>query len=595
MPRWLPLPPLRRYPKDALGPDMLAAFTVLFLGVPQGLAYATIAGLPPVVGLYAATIPAIVGSLFRSSPLVIAGPTNALSLLVGAGMADKMGVDPVATALTLALLVGVFQAASGLLRLGALVDFISTAVVLGYITGAGVLIGFGQLHNATGTSGPGGRIWVTTRGWLDQLGEASGMAVGVTLATVVLVIAARWAEKRGGKRIPGAIVAMGLGLVANLVFGLERHGLAVVSDLAPIPSGFPSLTVPDLSLAPSLIPLAVACAVLSLVESSSVARSAASRTGSRLDASTEFFGQGLANLAAAFFGGYPISGSLARSSLNERAGARTRMSGVFGGLMMLGALATLGPLLNHTPVASLAGLMFVVAYDLIDVRRIRAAVRSSHEDAAAFFATMFGTWAFSLDVAIYLGVGISLVLFLRRARLVRVTELAPEGPRLAEVPEDGAAPPNPIRLLHVEGSLFFGAAGELREALSRVLAEPSTQVLVVRLKRASGLDATTAGMLGELAELSRAAGHHIVLAGVTARAYEVLQRSGALQRLGPSNVFQTRSQWFRALGAGLERAAELCPTGEHAFAAFLATAKPEDPTGGAGSEHDTAPASTAQN
>lgn len=580
MPRWLPLPPLRRYPKDAFGPDLLAAFTVLFLGVPQGLAYATIAGLPPVVGLYAATIPAIVGSLFRSSPLVIAGPTNALSLLVGAGMANEIGTDPVATALTLALLVGVFQAASGLLRLGALVDFISTAVVLGYITGAGVLIGFGQLHNATGTSGSSGRIWVTFGGWLDKLEEASGIAIVVTLATVAVVIATRWFDKRTGRRIPGAIVAMSLGLVANLLFGLEGHGLAVVSDLAPIPSGFPPLTLPDLSLAPGLIPLAIACAVLSLVESSSVARSAASRTGTRLDASTEFFGQGLANLAAAFFGGYPISGSLARSSLNERAGARTRLSGVLGGVMMLLALATLGSVLNHTPVASLAGLMFVVAYDLIDIQRIRAAVRSSHEDAAAFFVTMLGTWAFSLDVAIYVGVGISLVLFLRRARLVRVTELVPEGTQLAEAPQDEGRPSNPIRLLHVEGSLFFGAAGELRQALGRVLAEPTTQVLVVRLKRASGLDATTAAMLGELAELSRDQGHHIVLAGVTARAHEVLERSGALERLDPKNVFQTRSQWFQALAAGLERATELCPQGSEAFDAFLAGAKPQDPTDG---------------
>ncbi|MBV1858751.1 MAG: SulP family inorganic anion transporter [Nannocystaceae bacterium] len=578
MPRWLPLPPLRRYPKGALGPDLLAAFTVLFLGVPQGLAYATIAGLPPVVGLYAATIPAIIGSLFRSSPLVIAGPTNALSLLVGAGIANEMGTDPVATALTLALLVGALQAAAGLLRLGALVDFISTAVVLGYITGAGVLIGFGQLHNATGTSGPSGRIWVTVRGWLDHLGDASGLAIAVTLTTIGVLVATRWFERRTGKRIPGAIVAMSLGLVANLVFGLERHGLAVVSDLAPIPSGFPPLTLPDVSLAPGLFPLAIACAVLSLVESSTVATSAASRTGTRLDASTEFFGQGLANLAAAFFGGYPISGSLGRSALNERTGARTRLSGVLGGLMMLAVLATLGPLLNHTPVASLAGLMFVVAYDLIDLQRIRAAVRSSHEDAAAFFATMLGTWAFSLDIAIYVGVGISLVLFLRRARLIRVTELVPDGMRLSEAPEHAGGPANPVRLLQVEGSVFFGAAGELREALGRVLHDPATKVLVVRLKRASGLDATTAAMLAELAEFSRAQGQHIVLAGVTARAYEVLERSGALQRLDPKNVFQTRSQWFRALAAGLERAAELSPQAERAFGTFLENAKRQDPT-----------------
>lgn len=576
MPRWLPLPPLRRYPRDAVGPDMLAAITVLFLGVPQGLAYATIAGLPPVVGLYAAAIPAIVASLFRSSSLVVAGPTNALSLLVGGAMAPSLGADPTALALTLALLVGLFQASAGLLRLGSLVDFISTAVVLGYITGAGVLIGVGQLHNATGTAGPTGRLWVTLGGWFETLGQANPVAVAMTLGTGVLVVCIRILNNRLGRRVPSAIVAMGLGLAINVAFDLESRGLTVISDIEPIPGGLPSVTLPDLSLAPGLLPLAAACAVLSLVESSSVARSISSRTGEPLDPSAEFFAQGLANIAAGLFGGYPISGSLARSALNERAGARTRMAGILGGTLMLIALATLGPVLDHTPVASLAGLLFVIAYDLVDLTRIRAIGRASIEDAIAFTVTMLGTWAFSLDVAIYIGVGLSLVLFLRRARLVRVTELVPVGAKLREATErdDGH---RPIRLLHVEGALFFGAAGELRDALGRVLAEPATKVLVVRLKRAAGLDATTAAMLGELATLTREGGRHLVLAGVTTESHAVLERSGALERLGPENVFETRARWFSALASGLRRAEELCPE-DTSFAAF-STETNDDETG----------------
>ncbi len=575
MPRWLPRPALRRYPKDAIAPDLAAAFTVLFLGVPQGLAYATIAGLPPVVGLYAATIPSIVASLFRSSSFVVCGPTNALSLLVGGALAQHIGVDPVAAALTLALLVGVFQASAGLLRLGSLVDFVSTAVVLGYITGAGVLIGFGQLHNATGTTGPGGRLWTTFGGWLHQLSNLRGSAVAVTLSTIAVVLAVRWWNERKGTRIAPEIVAMSLALGVNLLFNLEAYGLVVIADVAPIPSGLPPLTIPSLRLAPDLLPLAAACAVLSLVEASSVARASSSRKGVPLDASTEFFGQGLGNIAAAFFGGYPVSGSLGRSALGERAGARTRMAGILGGVLMLLALVTLGPLLNHTPVASLAGLLFVIAYDLVDVERIRSTARSSRGDAAAFTATMLGTWAFSLDVAIYVGVGISLVLFLRRARLVRVTELVPDGSRLAEATEPQHGP---LRLLHVEGSLFFGAAGELREALSTVLMEPTTKVLVVRLKRAVGLDATTAAMLGELASLVQAQGRSLVLAGVTGRAYDVLRRSGALLRLGKPNVFRTRALWFSALASGLERGLALCPEARPAFEAFLAGTPHEDPS-----------------
>ncbi len=578
MPRWLPLPSITHYPKGALGSDVVAALTVLFLGVPQGLAYATIAGLPPVVGLYASAIPTIVGSLFRSSPYVLAGPTNALSLLVGSAIAEATGSDPVPIALTLALMVGVFQVLAGALKLGALVDFISTAVVLGYITGAGILIGVGQLHNATGTIGPSGRIWVTLGGWLQTLADAQPLAVAVTVSTILTVVAVRRINRRRGKRVPSAIVAMGLGLITNLVFDFEAQGLRVVSDLQPIPPGLPPLTMPDFGQIPGLVPLAIAVAVLSLVESSSVARSLSAKRGETLDASTEFFGQGMANLAAAFTGGYPISGSLSRSALNERIGARTRLAGMIGGVAMLVALATLGQLLDHTPVASLAGLMVVVAVDLVDTHRIRAVCRSSREDLIAFWATMLGTWAFSLDVAIYLGVAITVALFLRRARLVRVVELVPRGARLVEASKDDPALARPVRVLHVEGSLFFGAAGQLRDALIGVLSEATTRVLVVRLKRATGLDATTALTLAELAQLAGEKDRHLVLVGVTSRTHRVLERSGALARFEDGNVFQTRTRWFSAMEAGLMRAAELCPGCTEAFAPFLAaTGAPIEP------------------
>ncbi len=592
MPRWLPLPPISSYPKGALGPDVVAAITVLFLGVPQGLAYATIAGLPPVVGLYASAIPTLIGSLFRSSPYVLAGPTNALSLLVGGAIGEATGHDPVPIALTLALMVGVFQILAGALRLGALVDFISTAVVLGYISGAGILIGVGQLHNATGTAGPTGRIWVTMGGWFTTLSEAQPLAVGVTIATVLTVIVVRQLNRRTKRRVPSAIIAMGLGLAANLVFDLESRGLRVVSDLAPIPPGFPSLTMPELGRIPELVPLAIAVAVLSLVESSSVARSLSSKRGESLEASTEFVGQGMANLAAAFTGGYPISGSLSRSALNERAGAQTRLAGMLGGVMMLLALATLGQWLNHTPVASLAGLMVVVAVDLVDVRRIRLVCRSTREDLVAFSATMLGTWAFSLDVAIYIGVGITIVLFLRRARLVRVVEFVPRGARLVETSGDDPPSGRPVRVLHVEGSLFFGAAGELRDALSAVLSEETTRVLVVRLKRATGLDATTATMLGEVAQQARAHGRHLVLVGVTSRTHEVLERSGALARFEDGNVFETRTRWFSAMAAGLSRAAELCPGCTDAFGPFLAATDHRSDDSEGDSEGDDSPSAS---
>ncbi|MCH9685940.1 MAG: SulP family inorganic anion transporter [Deltaproteobacteria bacterium] len=548
----LPLPPLSRYPARDLPADVVAAVGVCVLTVPQALAYATIAGLPPAMGLYAAAIPTIVGSLFRSSRHVIAGPTNALSLLVGAAVATGLGGDPVGVALTLALLVGVMQLAAGLLRLGSLVDYISGPVVLGYITGAGVLIGVGQLHNATGTSGPRGSLLATLEGWLPAISDASAIALGMTVGTIVVIFAIRALGRRLGQRFPGAITAMGLALGANMLLDLESHGLQVLSDLAPIPNGLPAPVLPDLSTVGVLLPVAVACTVLSLVESSAVARATASRTGQRLDASTEFAGQGLANIAAGLFGGYPISGSLARTALNERLGARSRIAGILSGLLMIGVLLSLGAVLDHTPIASLAGLLLVVAWDLLDRPRIVQTLRASRSDALAFVATTVATWTLSLDMAIYLGVGVSVVLFLRRARVLTLREMIVDDQgRWQECPLGQDCSPGRlpgVRVLQVEGPLFFGASGELVASLDAVLHTDGVHAVVLRLKRAQGMDVTIAHALAEAAQRAEADGRRLILVGLDDRMVGVLNRSGAAASFPTEHLIRMSPTRFAALG-----------------------------------------------
>ncbi|MFO7567055.1 MAG: SulP family inorganic anion transporter [Enhygromyxa sp.] len=592
----------RRTIRDRLagfGPDAMAATVVLFLAIPQGLAYATIAGLPPAAGLYAAALPTIVGSLFRSSRHVVVGPTNALSLLVGAAVIGTSAHDPMEVAIALAFGVALFQLVATALRLSAIVDYISSPTVLGYITGAGLLIGIGQLHNVTATEGPSGRIWTTVGGWFEALPGADPLALGFAGGTVLTVILlrlasrrarARLASGRGGRasrivaKLPAALVVTLLGIAVNLGFGLERLGLRVVSDLSPIPTGLPPLTWPSLGLSFELLPVAFACTVLSLVESNAVARSIAARTGDQLDARREFLGQGLANLAAALTGGYPVSGSLSRSALNERLGARTRAAGVITGLLMIVVLLALAWLLDHTPIPSLAGLLLVVAWDLVDVPRIRRTLRTSPGDGLAFLATMLGTWTLSLDQAIYLGVGVSLVKFLRKARLLTVHELVVDetgrlqeqalGQRLAP----GTSRCDEIRLLHVEGPLFFGSASELRRALDEVVASPRLQVLILRVKRATGLDLSVAEELIAIADLLHARGRHLVLVGMTPDLSEVLERSGASAVIGEDNLFPTRRRWFAALRAAIERAVELAAD-KHAPDCPLARANPALPGG----------------
>ena len=554
---FLPFTDLATYSGSDLRQDALAALTVVFMAVPQGIAYAMIAGLPPATGLYAAAVPAVIGSLFRSSRHVVSGPTNALSLLVGGALAVHLGADPVVVAVTLALMVGVLQVLAGALGLGALVDFISRPVVLGYITGAAVLIGVGQLENLTGTQGVRGHLLYRLGTWARGLDAANGVTLALGLGTAALIVILR----RVNRRLPGAIIAMGVATLLSWALDLPRFGVMRVLDMHPVPVGLPPLSVPDLSLMQGLLPIAVAATVLSLVEANAVARAIAAHTGQRLHSGAEFAGQGLANLAAAFTSGYPVSGSLSRSALNHRAGAASRLAGVMSGVAILLVLLVLGPLVNETPIASLAGLLMVVAWDLVDRPQIRSTLRSGWSDRLTFLATVLGTWLLSLDQAIYLGVGLSLVFLLRQVRLLGVRELEVDvkgglhevGP-LADSQEDLHRHQGAVRVLQLEGRLFFGVEGDLSNLLDGVLREPQVRALVLRLKRTQGMDVTVARVILEHAQQMRSQGRHVLLAGVPGATLRLLERVGVVAELGAAQVFEERADWTQSLGAAYRRA-----------------------------------------
>lgn len=539
-------PDLRGYSLAHLRADIVAALTVLFISVPAGIAYARIADLPPALGLWAGAVPVIVSSVFRDNRHVLSGPSNAVSLLVGGAMALGLRADPVTIAVTLAFLVGAIQVAAGVLRLGSLVDFVSTPVVLGYITGAAVLIGVGQLHHLTATAGARGPLWERLGIWLGGLDQTAWQALVMGLGTLLFIVVVR----RINRRLPAAMLAMTLAIALTLLFDLQAAGLRTVGQIAPIPAGLPPFTLPDLHLAAALLPLAGATATLSLIESTSVARSISAKTGDPLNPTREFIGQGLSNLSAAFTGGYPVSGSLSRSGLNHQVGARTRLAGVLTGVMMIVALLFLAPLLDATPVAALAGLLVIVAWDLIDVVRIRRVIRSSGTDAIAFVITVVGTWSLELDYAVYLGVGISLVMLLRQMRMLNVRQLRfdEEGRIYRSDAEDAPPPHEGMVILNVQGRLFFGAVQELRSAVERRLdRDRGLRVVVLRLGRTRGMDVTVVDALQDLAARLERRGGSLHIAGVSARVAAVLER---VWSVGPRpTIHQETGEWLGALTA----------------------------------------------
>jgi len=556
----LPLPwqataPLSR---ADLRTEAVAGLAVAVMSVPQGIAYAMVAGLPPAMGLYAGAVPAIVGALFRSSRLVVVGPTNALSLVFATAIAARAD-DPVAVAATLALLVGVLQIAAGLLRLHALVDFISAAVVTGYITGAATLIAVGQLPHVTGTPATSGDIFTRTGHWVASLPATQPLSLAVAVGTVLLIALLRTRLPRG---LP-ALVVLGAATAASAAFDLRGRGVTVIADLAPVPVGLPPLTLPELEGSLALGSVAVAAMVLSLVESTSVSRALAAQTGERVDVGRDFVGMGAANLAAAFTGAYPVSGSLARSALNHANGARTRLAGALSGAFVLVVLLGLGPVVDHTPVAAVAGLIIVVVRDLVDPEAIRSLWHSGLSDRWAFAGTVLGTWMLPLDQAIYLGVGISIVLFLRRARLLTVREFVVDRDlHLREVDPDESPTGGPgrcgaIRVLQVEGPLFFASASELEAVLTETAADPAVRVVVVRLKRAQGVDYTAGRVLARIHDDLAGEGRHLLLVGMREDMMRRLEDIGVAEAFDAEELFPTQPGWFVAMNQALEHALDL--------------------------------------
>ncbi len=280
----------------------------------------------------------------------------------------------------------------------------------------------------------------------------------------------------------------------------------------------------------------------------------------------EFTGQGLANLSAAFFGGYPVSGSLGRSALNQQSGAESRVSALGCGVLMIFVLLFLGPLVGKTPIASLAGLLLVLANDLIDRDRIKLILRGTIADRAAFIATVVGTWVLPLDRAIYLGVGISITMFLRQARLLSIREMAiGEKGRFREIdaePGEAVRLCTAIRILNLTGPLFFAVGGELERALEPYVRDENIRVLILRLRQAQNIDITTANIIETTAEKLTRQGRTLTLLGLRRSTLTLFDQTGLLERLGRENVFPAQAGWFTAMEAALRRALTLA--GPHA-------------------------------
>lgn len=548
MRRWWP-----RVNRTSLRADIFAGLTGGIILVPQGVAFATIAGMPPEYGLYAAMVPAVIAALFGSSWHLVSGPTTAISIVVFSALsplAEPGSADYVRLAITLSFLVGVVQLALGWLRLGTLVNFVSHTVVVGFTAGAAVLIAASQVRNFFGLEIPrGASLGQTLWALGTQAADINPYVTGIALLTLVASVLSR----KFAPKVPHMIVGMVVGSVAawllNRWLGQEATGVRTVGGLQAL---LPPLSGPDLSPAvlSQLIPVAIALAMLALTEAVAIARSMALNSGQRIDGNQEFVGQGLSNLLGSFFSSYPSSGSFNRSGLNFSAGAQTPLAAVFSAGFLVLILLVVAPLAAYLPVAAMAGILFLVAWGLIDRKHIGEILRGSRAESAVLVVTFFATLVMQLEFAIYVGVLLSLMMYLNRTSHPGLDDVKPDPePGRYHFGDDTGLPDCPqLKMLRINGSLFFGAADHVENALTAVdEATPTQKHLLLVTPGMNFVDLAGAELLAREARRRRRLGGGLYLFNAKREVQETLKRSGHYEAVGEGNIFPLKSDPIAAI------------------------------------------------
>jgi sulfate permease, SulP family len=554
-----------RVDRASLRADLIAGLVGAIVVLPQGVAFATLAGMPPEYGLYCAMVPTIVAALWGSSWHAVSGPTNAVSLVVFATvsmLAEPGSAQYVHLVLTLSFMSGTMMLAMGVLRLGALVNFISHTVVVGFTAGAAMLIFDAQLSNFFGVYIPRNISFLRSiEVFAVQIPYIRPYVLLVGVATLATGILAR----RYLRQVPYMIAAMLAGSVLafalNQALGAEVTG---IRTLGALPGALPPLSHPEFELEKlkKLLAIAVAITVLGLTEAVSIGRAIALKSGQRIDGNQEFIGQGLSNIVASFFSGYPVSASFNRSGLNYEAGARTPLAAAFSSLFLIVVLIGVAPLMAYLPTASMAAILFLVAWGLIDFGGIRTIVRASRAETAVLALTFAATLLLELEFAILVGVVLSLLVYLNRTSRPSMRSLVPDprhATRKMAVLEKGLAECPQLKILRIEGSIYFGAVNHVGahfETLREV--SPGQKNLLLLAKSINFVDVAGAELLAHEAEQRRKIGGQLYLYSLRQPVRDMLARGGYIDQIGQANIFATKREAIGGVFARLDRS--ICRT-----------------------------------
>jgi SulP family sulfate permease len=533
------------FKKKTLKDDAVAGLVLGVESVPDGLAGGLLAGVNPVFGLYAYMVGTFAGGLTTSSSFMAVQATGAMAIVVADVGAVHSAEDPARALFTLSVLTGIVMLAAGLLRGGSILRFVSNAVMVGFINAVGINIILGQLENFTGYDGQGANRVLRAFDTIFNLGKASWPTIAVGVATIGLIVLLE-RTKLGALGMVVAVIA------ASAIAPILGWDVAILNDIAEIPRSLPLPMLPQLGLIPVLAIPALSLAFIGLVQGAGISANFPNPDGTYPDASRDFVGQGVANVAAGIFQGMPVGGSMSASSLVKNAGAKSRLALLIAGVVMAIVILVFGSVVGYIAMPALAGLLMTVGYRTVKPADIKSVWMTGRVQATVMTVTFILTMLMALQYAVLIGVGISMILFIIKQsnQLVIKRWLVDGEGGLREVESPDDVPQGEVVVLQPYGSMFFASAPVFEEALPAVTDDTHNSVVVLRLRGRSDLGSTFVDVLLHYAEGLRDHDSKLVLVSADERIRDQLTVGGVTDLVGAENIY-TSDEW---IGRSLKQA-----------------------------------------
>lgn len=545
---------LKEYNLNYLRNDLWAALAVALMTIPQSIAYSLLAGLPPTAGLFSAIFGTIFAAALGSSRHLISGPSTGTAILIQTSIADILsnyfenvvGLEREALVLhiltQIIIIMGVIQIGAAFFNVSKLLQFVSRPVILGYFAGIIVAIIITQLFYFTGVSPDKSADSVFLKAWdlLSHLFQAKGFTVLLGFFSLVVLLFLR----KTLKNWPDALLMLILAALAaqGLNYWLGQEAIARLGNFKLASEPIPQFTFPliDLSLLNKIFPAAVAISFLAILEVFSISRTFAARSGHQVQVNQDVFGLGVSNFILSFISGsLPASGSATRTSLSYRLEAKTRIAAILSGLFTAIIIFFCWPLVQHIPLAALAALLMATVPALMNWSEIKLCFHATREDAWVFLITFFSCLIFSLDIAFFIGILISIATFLRKSATPHLVEYAfnSKGRLMIVSPKEDVH--RKVRIIGIAGELYFASADVFQNALQSIAEDPNVQAIVLRLNNIYHMDASMCLAILRLYDTLKASHRHLVISGLTEEVWHVFHRTGLVKQIGLDNLYFT--------------------------------------------------------